>query len=153
MPTNHPERALAASAHELQRAARHLQKPAAAADQVPALGITLAHVEEALDRLTVGMMQMANGVVEWSAEHGRSADEDVLPPEARALCFHLRAAADALRAPRDACTSSRIWMRRLVAAYSDTAQGSELCLNAPHPTRGSSRQTPDDTSIPSPLRS
>src|SRR4051794_11483077 len=118
MPTNHPApcggHALADSAHELQRAAGHVQKHAAASDQVPALGITLAHVEEALDRLSVGMLQMANGVVEWSAEQGPSAHEDALPPEARALRFHLRAVADALRTPRDACISSRIWTRRLL---------------------------------------
>src|SRR4051795_865511 len=130
MPTDYPapcdEHALADSAHELQRAAGHVQKHAAAADQVPALGVTLAHVEEALDRLSVGMLQMANGVVEWSAAHGLSADEDALPPEARALCFHLRTVADALRAPRDACTSSRIWMRRLLDAHSDATLESEL---------------------------
>jgi len=130
MPTNHSapchEHALADGAHELQRAAGHVQKHAAAADQVPALGITLAHIEEALDRLSVGMLQMANSVVEWSAEQGLSADEDALPPQARALCFHLRAAADALRAPRDACTSSRVWTRRLLDAYSDPALESEL---------------------------
>jgi hypothetical protein len=135
MPTNHPapcdEHALADSAHELQRAAGHIQEHAAAADQVPALGITLAHVEEALDRLSVGMHQMANGVVAWTAEQGPSTDEDALPPQARALCFHLRAAADALRAPRAACTSSRIWTRRLLDAYSK----------------------PEDASTPSPVRS
>jgi hypothetical protein len=63
MPTNHPapcdEHALADSAHELQRAAGHVQQHAAASDQVPALGATLAHIEEALDRLSVGMLQMA----------------------------------------------------------------------------------------------
>ena len=157
MPTNHPapcdEHALADSAHELQRAAGHVQKHAAASDQVPALGITLAHIEEAFDRLSVGMLQMANGVVEWSAEEGLSADEDALPPEARALCFHLRAVADALRAPREACTSSRIWTRRLLDAYSDPAQESELYLHAPRAAPGCSRQAPEDTSNPSPVRS
>jgi hypothetical protein len=107
-------------------------KHAAAPDQVPTLGVTLAQVEEALDRLSVGMLQMANGVVEWSAEQGSSADENALPPEARALCFHLRAVADALRAPRDACASSRTWMRRLLDARSQPAQESELRLGAPH---------------------
>ena len=157
MPTKHSapcdEHALADSAHELQRAAGHVQKHAAAADQVPALGITLAHIEEALDRLSVGMLQMANGVVEWSAEQGPSADEDTLPPQARALCFHLRAVADALRAPRDACTSSRIWTRRLLDASSDAALESELRLVAPHAACGSSGQTPEDASNPSPVRS
>ena len=157
MPTKHPapsdEHALADSARELQRAAGHVQKHAAASDQVPTLGITLAHVEEAFDRLSVGMLQMANGVVEWSAEQGPSADEDALPPEARALCFHLRAAADALRAPMDSCTSGRVWTRRLLGAYPDPAHESELHRDAPHATPGSSRQTPKDTSSPSPVRS
>jgi hypothetical protein len=154
MPTKHPapsdEHALADGAHELERAARHVQKHAAASDQVPTLGITLAHVEEALDRLSVGMLQMANGVVEWSAEQGPSADEDALPPQARALCFHLRAVADALRAPRDACTSSRIWTHRLLDAYSHPAPRSEPRL---HAACGSSGQTPEDASTPSPVRS
>ena len=68
MPTNPRqsiEHQLADSAHELQRAAGRLQKHAADADQVPALGSALAHVQEALDRLCVGMLQMANGVVDW----------------------------------------------------------------------------------------
>jgi hypothetical protein len=129
MPTNHPtpsdEHALADSAHELQRAAGHVQEHAAASDQVPALGATLAHIEEALDRLSVGMLQMANGVVEWSAGPDPSVDEDALPPPARALCFHLRAVADSLSAPRDACASSRMWTRRLLDAKSDAAQEPE----------------------------
>ena len=157
MPTTHPapcdEYALADSAHELQRAAGHVQRHAAASDQIPTLGITLAHVEEALDRLSVGMLQMANGVVEWSAEQGPSADEDALPPQAQALCYHLRAVADALRAPRDACTSSRLWTRRLLDAHSDPAQESEPRLDMPHAACGSSRQTPEDASTPSPVRS
>jgi hypothetical protein len=127
MPTNHPapcdEQALADSAYELQRAAGRVQKHAAASDQLPALGATLAHIEEALDRLSVGMLQMANGVVEWSAEQDPSVDEDALPPPAQALCFHLRAVAAALRAPRDACTSSRMWTRRLLDVHSDAPAG------------------------------
>jgi|SRR5829696_3542648 len=148
MPTNHTapcgEHALADSAHQLQRAAGHVQKHAAAWDQVPALGITLAYIEETLDRLSVGMLQMANGVVEWSAEQDPSVDEDALPPPAQALCFHLRAAADALHAPRDACTSSRMWTRRLLDAHSDAAQEPEMRLDA---------QTPQDASSPSLVRS
>ena len=129
MPTDHPtpcdEHALADSAHELQRAAGHVQKHAAASDQVPALGATLAHIEEALDRLSVGMVQMANGVVEWSAEQDPSVNEDALPPPAQALCFHLRAVADALGAPREACTSSRMWTRRLLETHANAAQDPE----------------------------
>jgi hypothetical protein len=156
MPTDHPapcEHALADSAHELQRAAGNVQKHAAASDQVPALGATLAHIEEALDRLSVAMLQMANGVVEWSAEQDPSVDEDALPPPAQALCFHLRAVAHALGAPRDSCTSSRMWTRRLLDAHTDAAQDPELRLDAPQATRGSSRQTPEDTSNPSLVRS
>jgi hypothetical protein len=155
MPTNHPapcdEQALAASAYELQRAAGHVQKHAAASDQLPALGATLAHIEEALDRLSVGMLQMANGVVEWSADQDPSVDEDALPPPAQALCFHLRAVAAALRAPRDACTSSRMWTRRLLDVHSDAPQEPEMRLDAA--MRSSSRQTPEDTSSPSLVRS
>lgn len=156
MPTNHPtpcdEHALVDRAHELQRAAGHVQKHAAASDQVPTLGATLAHIEETLDRLSVGMLQMANGVVEWSAEQDPSVDEDTLPPPAQALCFHLRAVADALRAPRDACTSSRMWARRLLDVHSDAAQEPEMRLDAPDATRGISRHTPEDTSSPSLVR-
>ena len=157
MPSDHPaprdEHALADSAHELQRAAGHVQEHAAASDQVAPLGATLAHIEDALDRLSVGMLQMANGVVEWSAEQDPSVDEDALPPAAQALCFHLRAVADALRAPRDACSSSRMWTRRLLETHSNAAQDPEPRLDAPHATRGSSRQTPENTSNPSLVRS
>ena len=157
MPSNHPvpcdEHALADSAHQLQRAAGHVQKHAASSDQVPALGITLAHIEETLDRLSVGMLQMANRVVEWSSEQDPSVNEDTMPPPARALCFHLRAVADALRPPRDACTSSRLWTSRLLDAHSAAAQEPEMRLQAPHATRGSSRQAPEDTSNPSLVRS
>ena len=157
MPTNHPapcdEHALADSAHQLQRAAGHVQKHAAGSDQVPALGITLAHIEETLDRLSVGMLQMANGVVEWSAEQDPSVDEEALPPPAQALCFHLRAVAAALRAPRDACTSSRMWTRRLLDVHSDAPQEPEMRLDAPHAMRSFTRQTPEDISRPSLVRS
>ena len=157
MSTNHPapcnERVLVDSAHELQRAAGHVQTQAAASDQVPELGATLAHIEEALDRLSVGMLQMASGVVEWSVEQDPSVDEDALPPPAQALCFHLRAVAAALRAPRDACTSSRMWTRRLLDVHSDAPQEPERRLDAPHAMRSFSRQTPEDTSSPSLVRS
>jgi hypothetical protein len=133
--------ALTDSAHELQGAAGHVQKHAAASDQVPELGATLAHIEEALDRLSVAMLQMASGVVEWSVEQDPSVDEDALPPPAEALCFHLRTVADTLRAPRDGCTSSRMWTRRLLDAHPDAAQESEMRLDA---------QTPQDTSMPIP---
>jgi hypothetical protein len=153
MPTNHSplcdDHALADSAHELQRAAGYVQKHAAASDHVPALGATLAHIEEALDRLSVGMLQMATGVVGWSAEQDPSVDEDALPPPAQALCFHLRAVAAALRAPREACTSSRMWARRLLDVHSDAPLEPETGLVAPDAMRSGSREAPEDTPIPS----
>ena len=73
MPTNYSpprdEHALADRAHELQRAARHAQKHAAASDHVPELGAALAHIEEALDRLSVAMLQMASGGYYRSTTH------------------------------------------------------------------------------------
>src|SRR4051794_6556089 len=84
---------LRVSAHELQRAAGHLQSHAAGVDYIPTLRIALAHLEEAFDRLSVAALQMANGVTEWHAEPGMRADEDPLPPQAGALCFHLRSLA------------------------------------------------------------
>jgi hypothetical protein len=157
MPKNHSplcdDHSLADSAHELQRAAGWVQKHAAASDHVPQLGATLAHIEEALDRLSVGMLQMANGVVEWSAEHDPSVDEDAMPPPAQALCFHLRAVAAALRAPREACTSSRMWTRRLLDVHSDAPQEPETRPGAPHAMRSVSRQAPEDAPIPSLVRS
>lgn len=129
-PPQQKEHPLTASAHELQRAAGTLQKHAAGPAAVPSLGSALAHVEEALDRLSVGMLQLANGVVDWCNGHELSADEDALPPEAQALCFHLRATATALHAPRDACTSSRFWTRRLLDAGAQAAPREETSAHA-----------------------
>jgi hypothetical protein len=153
-PSSSTEPALVASAHALQRAAADLQKHASATVYVPTLGVTLAHVEEALDRLSVGMMQMANGVVERCRDDALSADEDTLPPEARALCFHLRAVADALRVPQEACTSSRIWSRRLLSGHPDTENESQS-PKGPGGLDAESReeQTPDCSSQPSPVQS
>jgi hypothetical protein len=111
---------LMTSAQQLQRAAGDVQKHAADPEGIPTLGVTLAHLEAALDRLYVGMLQMPNGVLESCGDEGLATDEDALGPEARALCFHLRAVAAGLRAARDACTSSRVWTRRLLETSPDT---------------------------------
>ena len=108
------DRALATSAHELQRAAGTLQKHAANPDAVPTHGITLAHVEEAIDRLAVAMEQMANAVADWCAEPGPVVVDNALPPEARAVRWHLESVADKLRASELACATSRDWTRRLL---------------------------------------
>lgn len=107
----------AASAHALQRAAGALQKHAMSTLAVDTLPVTVAHVQEALDRLSVGMEQMANAVAEWSGEYDSHVADDALQPEARALRWHLRSIARELRASRDACSGSREWSRRLLDGH------------------------------------
>lgn len=108
------DRALAASAHMLQRAAGRLQTHADAPGAVPTHELTLAHVEEALDRLAVAMEQMANAVADWCGEPNPVVVDNALPPEARALRWHLESVADKLRDSELACATSRDWTRRLL---------------------------------------
>src|SRR5215213_6241241 len=110
--TDQDQQALKAGAHELQRAAGKVLEHAAAADDPATLGIALTHIEEALDRLSVGMLQAAHAV---TVAQG-SAHESCVDPSAEALCFHLRLTAERLREPQLACESSRSWTRRLVAS-------------------------------------
>jgi hypothetical protein len=111
-----PDRALAASAHQLQRAGGTLQSHASSPDAVPTHAITLAHVEEALDRMAVAMEQMANAVADWSGQPSAVLEEATLPPEARAVRWHLQSAAQRLRDSEEACAISREWTRRLLTA-------------------------------------
>jgi hypothetical protein len=120
-----PNQALASSAHELQQAAGTLQSNAARADAVPTYGVTLAHVEEAIDRLAVALDRMANAVSDWCGESDTIVAEPALPPEARALRWHLHAAAASLRTSEAACTATREWARRLPVAAPDPAQSGE----------------------------
>jgi hypothetical protein len=108
------DRALASSAHQLQRAAGTIQTHAANPRAVPTHEITLAHVEEALDRLAVAMEQMANAVADWCGEPSPIVEDNSLPPEARALRWHLESVADRLRGAETACAISRDWTRRLL---------------------------------------
>src|SRR6185436_14546691 len=87
---SNPDRALATSAHQLQRAGGTLQSHAGSPDAVPTHAITLAHVEEALDRMAVAMEQMANAVADWSGQPSAVLEEATLPPEARAVRWHLQ---------------------------------------------------------------
>jgi len=123
MPANSsfadPRHALPASACQLQCGAETLQKHAGGAQSVPTLPVTLAHVQATLDRLAVAMQQMSRAVADWSSEPGQTVDEDALPPEARALQWHLRTTAEALRDSRDACAASREWSHRLIDAAQD----------------------------------
>lgn len=125
-----PDRSLASSAHELQQAAGTLQSHAARADAVPTYGITLAHVEEAVDRLAASLDQMANAVAEWCGESDAVVEESALPPEARALRWHLQAAATDLRTAEAACCASRDWTRRLRATVPDGGYEGRLARRA-----------------------
>jgi hypothetical protein len=125
-----PNHALASSAHELQQAAGRLQSHAARADAVSTYGITLAHVEEAVDRLAAALDQMAYAVAEWCGESDAVVEEPALSPEARALRWHLHAAAANLRTSEAACTASRDWTRRLLAAVPDEHEDDECTRRA-----------------------
>src|SRR5918994_6848516 len=103
--------ALKAAAHERQQSAGKVLKHAGAAGGPQTLGVALAHIEEALDRLAVGMLQAANAV---TAGQGDSADDHHPTPAAEALCFHLRRTADRLHEPQLASESSRFWTRRMI---------------------------------------
>jgi len=73
-----------AAASRLERAADELRQRAGSPNAVPSLPATLAHIEEALDRLAASMRLMAHAAAEWCGEDGARVEEDALPPEARA---------------------------------------------------------------------
>jgi hypothetical protein len=106
-------RDLADSAHELQRAAGHLQRNASRPDTVEVLPTALAHLEEALERLATAASVAAGAVEEHEAPDARAADPDVLSPAARALRWHLAHLAARLRAAGEACPDTRRWAREL----------------------------------------
>ena len=123
--TPHDEQALKEGAHELQRAAGKVVAHASAAEDFKTLGVALAHIEEALDRLSVGMLQAATAV---TLGNGDSADGGHLDPSAEALCSHLRLMAERLREPQLACQSSRFWTRRMIASASNDHEGGKSVL-------------------------
>src|SRR5215218_11387164 len=81
------------------------------------------HFQEALDRLSVGMLLAARAVA-TPRERGAEATEGTLPPEAEALCFHLRRAAETLRGAQSACEASRMWTRRVLEIETETPEPS-----------------------------
>jgi hypothetical protein len=140
--------ALRRSAHELQRGAGDLVKHAGGAWSMPDLLVALAHVEEALDRLSVGMLLMARGVAD-----SRGQDSDVtLTPEAEALCFHLRRAADKLHAPQAATQAARMWARRELGAHAAPAAsaGARSADERARTWKRSARNGASSSSEPSP---
>jgi hypothetical protein len=125
-----PRQALLTSAHELQLVAGALERDAGSARAVPSLPVAVAHVEETLDRLAIAMERMAHAVADWSGERRETDDEDALPPDARALCWHLRTTAHTLRSSRDACSASREWAERLLDGRLDTSDDGSLPVAA-----------------------
>jgi hypothetical protein len=109
-------RDIAASAHQLQRTAGYMQQNASEPDAVPALPTALAHLEEALERLSTGAVKAAQAVEDWALETDPSADADALSPEARALRWHLFHLAARLRSAGDACPDTRRWARDLLGS-------------------------------------
>ena len=103
-----------ATASRLERAADELRQRAGGPNAVPSLPATLAHIETALDQLAASMRLMAHAAAEWCGEDGARVEENALPPEARALLWHLRAVADTLIESRDGCPATREWARRLL---------------------------------------
>ena len=140
---------VAATASRLRRAAGELQQWAGSPDAVPSVPLTLAHVEDALDRLATGMQLMARSVDGWCGEDGAIPGENALHPEARALSHQLRAIADTLIDARDACPATCEWARRLLGdaatelrpAAADTSRFCDGVASdlVPRPRRGAAR--------------
>src|SRR3954469_21288416 len=95
--------ALATGAHQSERAAGAVLRDASTPDAVPATPVALAHLEEALDRL--------------------STDTAALPPAARALRWHLLHLATRLRALTPAPRPSAGPRRGTCRAPDASAQG------------------------------
>jgi len=104
---------IAASAHQLQRAAGFIQQHASADDAVSNLPVALAHVEEALDRLAAGMTIAAHAVEAWPPYSGaeRQVEES---PEAQALRWHLFHLASRLKGTQESCVEPRRFARTLL---------------------------------------
>jgi hypothetical protein len=124
---NH-RRDLAAGAYQLQRAAGDVLRDASAPDAVPELPVALAHLEEALDRLSTSMVKTAQAVEEWPG--AAEADGGTLSSDARALRWHLFHLATRLRGAQDTLPDARRWAQQLLQQSPDDA------LTAATPRRG-----------------
>src|SRR5215210_2063547 len=101
-----------ATAARLDRAAAELRERAGSPHAVPRLPVTLSHLEDAFDELAATMRLLAEAAAEWCVTD--DADERTLPPEARALLWHLRSVADTLTDARDGCLTTRPWAHELL---------------------------------------
>jgi hypothetical protein len=139
---------VAATASRLRRAAAELQQWAGSPDAVPSLPVTLAHVEDAVDRLATSLQLMARSVEDWCGEDAALAGEDEPQLAARALRDQLRAIADTLIDARDACPAMCEWARRLLGDTAidllrpaDTSSGCHRVASdlVPRPGRGAAK--------------
>jgi hypothetical protein len=114
---------IAATAHQLQRAAGQLQQRASGPETVAALPVTLAHLEEALERISTSTAKMAQAVEEWAAGCDEQVDNDTIAPQARALRWHLFHLGSRLRGAQDACPDARRWARTMLSECSHEDEG------------------------------
>ena len=98
-----------ATAARLERTATELRERAGSPYAVPRLPVTLAHLEAAFDELAATMRLLAEAAAEWCDT--MTLTKATLPPEARALLWHLRSVADTLTDARDGCLITRPWAR------------------------------------------
>lgn len=101
-----------ATAARLDRAAAELRERAGSPLATPRLPVTLTHLEHALDQLATTMRLLAEAATEWHDMD--DAAERPLPPDARALLWHLRSVADTMTDARDGCRTALPWARKLL---------------------------------------
>jgi hypothetical protein len=109
---HHNDRAATPNAEQLAVAAMSLRHSAAGPDALLSMPATLAHVGDAVDELASGMLVLAETVAK-SPGLRASLDLDHLPPEARALSWHLHELAARLRAARASVETARDWAHEL----------------------------------------
>jgi hypothetical protein len=123
---------IAASAQQVQRAARLFQQRASGPGVVAALPAALAHIEVALERLATGVVKTAQSVEDWELNSDPALDRDALSPEARALRWHLFHVAARLRGAAEACPDTRNSARLLLReAEVEDEDAADPC--SPHP--------------------
>jgi nucleotide-binding universal stress UspA family protein len=133
-----PRGQVPATANRLKRAAGELRERAGSPCAVPSLPITLGHLEEAFDDVATSMRLMAEAAAEWCGADDAGRDDGTLPPEARALRWHLRAVAETLGESRDGCAATVDWARRMLDdAAADPEPG--VIMSMPTERRASDR--------------
>jgi nucleotide-binding universal stress UspA family protein len=126
-----------ATAARLDRAAAELRERAGSPDAVPRLPVTLAHLEDACDELAAAMGLLAEAAAAWCGPD--DADEATLPPDARALLWHLRSVANTLTDARDGCLTTRTWAQRLLG-HACPEPESGVIMNLPTAQRPPARR-------------